>query len=441
LSLKEIQQFLGSNEGLLVYAFLTDEDFFTKTVVNQLFVVTKSAIKLHQLKINREELEGDIKTIRSALDARRGLQPFPLETAHKLFQKLLEPALPELEGVTHLLIVKDGPLQSIPFALLTTKPPESGVAAIAEAEHGDEELIATRGSWGKKKAKLKKKTVKQAVPLESYRDAPWLINKFAVSTLPAVSSLRALRRNSKASRADLPFIGIGDPVLAGHAGSVENATPSSLFRGALANVTEVRGLASLPDTADELATVAKTLGAGEDSLYLRERATETEVKSAPLKRARVVSFATHGLISGELKGLAEPALVLTPPETATEQDDGLLTVSEVAQLKLDADWVVLSACNTASADGKTGSEGLSGLAKSFFYAGSRALLVSHWPVVSEAAKELTVGTFSHMKKAGEVGRAEALRRSMRDMIARKDNPRFAHPLYWAPFVVVGEGGL
>ena len=187
--------------------------------------------------------------------------------------------------------------------------------------------------------------------------------------------------------------------------------------------------------------MAKTLGAGEDSLYLRERATETAVKSAPLKRARVISFATHGLISGELKGLAEPALVLTPPEIATEQDDGLLTVSEVAQLKLDADWVVLSACNTASADGKTGSEGLSGLAKSFFYAGSRALLVSHWPVVSEAAKELTVGTFNHMKKAGGVGRAEALRRSMRDMIARKDNPRFAHPLYWAPFVVVGEGGL
>ena len=230
-------------------------------------------------------------------------------------------------------------------------------------------------------------------------------------------------------------------MLAGHAGSGESATASSLFRGALANVTEVRGLASLPDTADELATVAKTLGAGEDSLYLRERATETAVKSAPLKRARVISFATHGLISGELKGLAEPALVLTPPETATEQDDGLLTVSEVAQLKLDADWVVLSACNTASADGKTGSEGLSGLAKSFFYAGSRALLVSHWPVVSEAAKELTVGTFNHMKKAGGVGRAEALRRSMRDMIARKDNPRFAHPLYWAPFVVVGEGGL
>jgi len=89
----------------------------------------------------------------------------------------------------------------------------------------------------------------------------------------------------------------------------------------------------------------------------------------------------HAAIAGELKGLAEPAIVLTPPETPTEQDDGLVTASEVAHdVKLDADWVVLSACNTAAADGAPRAEGLSGLAKAFFYAGARSLLVSHWPV-------------------------------------------------------------
>ena len=100
---------------------------------------------------------------------------------------------------------------------------------------------------------------------------------------------------------------------------------------------------------------------------------------------RVLAFATHGLVSGELSGLGEPALVFTPPETGTEADDGLLTASEIATLELDADWVILSACNTAAADGTPGAEGLSGMAKAFFYAGARALLVSHWAVNSEAA--------------------------------------------------------
>ena len=99
-----------------------------------------------------------------------------------------------------------------------------------------------------------------------------------------------------------------------------------------------------------------------------------------------MALATHGLVAGELAGVSEPALVLTPPAEGTEADDGLLTASEVAQLKFDADWVILSACNTAATDGTPGARGLSGQAKVFFYAGSRALLVSHWPVVSDAVR-------------------------------------------------------
>ena len=87
--------------------------------------------------------------------------------------------------------------------------------------------------------------------------------------------------------------------------------------------------------------------------------------------------ATHGLLANESQDVAqaaaEPALLLTPPQRASEEDDGLLTASEVAQLKLDADWVIMSACNTAAGD-KLDTEALSGLARAFFYAGSRALL-------------------------------------------------------------------
>ena len=168
--------------------------------------------------------------------------------------------------------------------------------------------------------------------------------------------------------------------------------------------------------------------------------TETRVRTMDLSGYRILAFATHGLVSGELKGLAEPALVFTPPETGTEDDDGLLTASEIATLELDADWVILSACNTAAADGTPGAEGLSGMAKAFFYAGARALLVSHWAVNSEAAVAITTGMLDAMANDTSIGRAEALRRSMLAMMDTEGKDYFAHPMFWAPFVVVGEGG-
>ena len=164
------------------------------------------------------------------------------------------------------------------------------------------------------------------------------------------------------------------------------------------------------------------------------------VRAANLSDYRVLAFAAHRLVAGDLVGLAEPALVLTPPETGSEEDDGLLTASEVATLKLDAEWVILSACNTAAADGKPGADGLSGLANVFCYAGSRALLVSHWPVVSEAAVKLTTAMLKYAADHPEAGRAEALRYSMLALMEYDAKPQFAHPLFWAPFVVVGEGG-
>ncbi|NLA68184.1 MAG: CHAT domain-containing protein, partial [Gammaproteobacteria bacterium] len=151
----------------------------------------------------------------------------------------------------------------------------------------------------------------------------------------------------------------------------------------------------------------------------------------------VLAFATHGLLSGELPGLAEPALVLPPPDIATPEDDGLLTASEVAALKLSADWVLLSACNTAGSDGQPGAEGLSGLARAFLYAGARSILVSHWPVRDDAAARLTADAMAALGSG--VGRSEALRRAMLRLMEDERDLSLAHPASWAPFVVVGEG--
>src|SRR5262249_48220046 len=136
-----------------------------------------------------------------------------------------------------------------------------------------------------------------------------------------------------------------------------------------------QALPRLADTADELKAVAQKLGAPASDIHLRAAASETAVKRAALADYRIVYFATHGLVAGDVKGLAEPSLALSIPVQPTNDDDGLLTASEIALLKLNADWVVLSACNTIAGD-KPGAEALSGLARAFFYAGARALLVS-----------------------------------------------------------------
>jgi len=357
--------------------------------------------------------------------------PFDLARAHELYA-LLFGGIEDLVRDKHLLIVPPAALAGLPIHVLVTARP-------APAADG-----------------------------ERYAGAAWLARRNAVTVLPAAASLSALRRLARASAASAPFIGFGNPLLTGPEGrdrsawerqACRAAPPSRqmasrgaarsiprFFRGGLANVEEVRSLDPLPETADELCAVARSTGAGEAAVHLGQAATEAAVKTlsgnGELARARIVHFATHGLLAGETEMLAaaraEPALVLTPPAQASEEDDGLLAASEIAQLKLDADWVVLSACNTAAGDSdKPGAEALSGLARAFFYAGARALLVSHWAVNSQATVDLVTGTFEALRAAPAIGRAEALRRSMLVLVGRGGD--HAHPATWAPFVVVGEG--
>ncbi len=209
-----------------------------------------------------------------------------------------------------------------------------------------------------------------------------------------------------------------------------------------AAVSRYAEIPPLPETADELRSIAGALRANQAAdLKLGAAATRESVLAASesglLARKRVVAFATHGLMAGDLPQLTQPALALA----ATGQEGKnplapLLTLQDVMSLKLDADWVILSACNTAASDGSA-AEALSGLARGFFYAGARTVLATHWAVESESAKLLTTATFAHYANHPTARKSESLRQAMLGVMAM---PGFEHPAYWAPYALVGDGG-
>ncbi|HWB44306.1 MAG TPA: CHAT domain-containing tetratricopeptide repeat protein [Hyphomicrobiaceae bacterium] len=378
--------------------------------------------------------------------------PFDAARASGLYQALLGPVEDHIKG-KRLLIVPSGALTSLPFGVLVTKP------------------------------------VTRPIPekLADYRNISWLGTQQAISVLPSVASLKALRQFAKASTARNPYLGIGNPLLEGdsndtglHAYYQEQAqaarakrcsTPAPRHRVAAlrglrrsapvakavspssthADIEDVRHWTPLPETADELCTVGRRLGAPASDVLIGAQATESRIKdmsaSGALAGYRIVHFATHGALTGQVQGSSEPGLILTPPRKGTsdakalERDDGFLAASEIATLKLDADWVILSACNTAGGSGAAdsgGAEALSGMARAFFYSGARALLVSHWEVGSDAAVKITTRAFAELAAKPGLSRAGALELSMRDLMENGE-PEDAHPSEWAPLVVVGEG--
>jgi CHAT domain-containing protein len=260
-----------------------------------------------------------------------------------------------------------------------------------------------------------------------------------LSVLPSVAALRDLRAAARPSAAPRSFIGFGDPLFTGTTADRRGLAviATKCREGEPADPTEIRALPRLPETAQELSAIGRALGAGADAVVLGAATTESRVRQADLSQYRTIAFATHAVLPGELRCRSEPSLVLTPPATPTAADDGLLEASEVAQLRLDADWVVLSACNTAGPDGSLGGESLSGLARAFFYAGARALLVSHWAVASQPTVALTTGVFAAWARNPARGRSEALRQGQ---LALLGDASTAHPFFWAPFTLVGDGG-
>ena len=211
----------------------------------------------------------------------------------------------------------------------------------------------------------------------------------------------------------------------------------------------INNLNRLPDTSAEVIDIAEALRANpNEDVFLGRQASEQRVKSMDLSDRKVIAFATHALVPGDLDGLDQPALALSAPSIAGDNEDGLLTMEEILRLKLNADWVVLSACNTGAAEGK-GAEAISGLGRAFFYAGTRAILVSMWPVETTSARELTTGLFRYQQAEQTLSRARALQKSvlalidgpgLKDPASGKIAASYAHPLFWAPFIMVGESG-
>jgi tetratricopeptide (TPR) repeat protein len=402
----EVQSQLRPDEALVLFLDTPEQavsvpDVYVLPEETFVWVVTKSGVRWVRSALGTAALQREVAALRCGLDdalwddpgkakwcaeevkAHRrnsgpyqNVLPFELGRAHALYKALLGPFEDLIKG-KHLLIVPSGALTQLPFQVLVTEAPRTAVP-VATAE---------------------------------YRDAAWLGARQAITVLPAVSSLKALRAHAKASRAGKAYLGIGNPLLDGdrndandaaraalartrqactaipieaamaaRAAPVRGGVPRVATRGALADVTAIKRQVPLPETADELCRVAAELKADTGDMRLGARATEPEVRrlsrSGELAKYRVLHFATHGAMAGELDKDREPGLLLTPPEKASPQDDGYLSASEIAALKLDADWVVLSACNTA-AGGASSAEALSGIARAFIYAGTRALLVSH----------------------------------------------------------------
>ncbi len=371
-------------------------------------------------------------------------RPFDPTLAYGLYRLLFGPLEPVLGENTTLLVVGTGPITGIPLAALVTQQPGPG------------DYTAPENLAGLK----------------------WMADKHTIVTLPTLSSLRALRCFGRASDSStrpaacprlppssvkslrakgtrLAFFGVGAPKL-------EGAPLEAGWRSPVPGISKLadedrqidlerlRALAELPGSLLELTRISEVFNQrsrGSAQLLLAEKATEPAVReSLALRSARYVSFATHGLLTGEA-GASEPGLVLTPPEAATPDDDGFLAASNAARLNLSAEFVVLSACNTATNDGTIGAEGLVGLGPAFFYAGARSLLVSHWTVDDSATAYLMQATFGNLdaQLTGDQkpGRAAAFANAMKEMRTlgssqTVDRSAWVHPAFWAAFSFVGE---
>ena len=377
-------------------------------------------VNFHQWPVGEKDGAKLVDKIRKTLDV-AGLgnkaPAFDYADAHTIYKGIFGPIESEMADKKHLIVATSGAFANMPLGVLVRKP------------------------------------VTSPNPL----NAAWLIKDAAISHVPTASGWLSLKRYAKVPSSTQPLIAWGDPVF-------DNKLATQQIAGVIPKNTAVRSVIDtrstlhiglersneesylayskippLPETRDEVVELAKILAADpKQDLILGSDATRQSVlkssASGQLGKKQVVVFATHGLLAGDLPNLNQPALAMA--STANPADSPLLTLEDVLGLKLNADWVVLSACNTAGADGRA-EEALSGLARGFFFAGSRSLLVTHWSVESESAMLLTTHTFAAYKKDPLMRRAEALKQAM---VETMKLPQYAHPAYWAPYALVGEGG-
>lgn len=377
LTLAQTQAALASEEVLVLVA--SGE---ARTTV---FAVTREAVAMDRVETGSRELAGMVARLREGMTPAGSANGagFDLALSHRLHRVVFGGAAGQLaQGKARMLIAANGALSALPFAVL------------AANDAGD------------------------------LRGTDWLVRRHALVTLPSVASVleQAIEpRKRQLSR----FVAVGAPELAAAGGGAGQP-----FRSAnLAR--QVRDLPALPLSAPELTRIGTAVAARSQTILTGAGATEAALRSDMLAGADVIAFATHGLLAGELEGLDEPALAVTPGD----EDDGLLTASEIMRLRLDSDWILLSACNTAAGSG-VDADGLAGLARAFLYAGGRNLLASHWAVRDDSAAALSIGTMQQY--AAGIDPAEALRQAMLSMIEDSEMEGAEQPLLWAPFVFIGR---
>jgi CHAT domain-containing protein len=439
--LATLRQALRPNEALLSIYVTPGGSYVWATGVD-------GALRFHFSPRDRVWVAGMVKRLRDSVDLAGpgGVEQmrFDLAAAAALYQELLAPVAGAWEQADTLLVVANEALGQIPFSLLPTANVAPG-----KAEAG--------------------------LPLAQFRQTPWLARKLAVAYVPSIAALVTLRSLPPIQGQRDPFIGFGDPDFGASAARAangsgasrglrqmrklaisrapqwdENATSADANPAALAALAAAPAtplLMPLPDTRDEILAIGTALAANvQRDTFFGGKASRENVVAADLGHRRVIAFATHGLVAGDLPGLDQPALALAP-QLGKGIDDGLLKLEDILKLSLQADLVVLSACNTAAADGN-GAEAVSGLGRGFFYAGARAVLATHWPVETVSARQLVTHLFQRYAADGKLTRAQALRQAMLEMIDHgvsldqrgKAEYSYAHPAFWAPYALYGDPG-
>ena len=400
LPAREFQRRLQPNEALLA-TVVTPQDLYV-------WAVTPTGVAFARRPVGERVVGALVQRLRAGLVPGSGngatkLPPFDAAAAHELHQLVFAPVAAALKGVTSIVWYGHGPLGAVPPAVLVSAPPAKPTLTTPA------EFAATK----------------------------FLVDQYAFSAL-ADLSLFVWHRDQARRAAEQRFLGVGAPLLS--AEELAGAPRSRSYE--LAGALDGKALAELPklaESVDEMKAIAGLVGEANSTLWLGPEAREDRFKADGLRGYRTIALATHGFLADEVQGVREPSLMLALAPGATDRFDGILTATEIAGLTLDADLVILSACNTAAADGRPRAETFTGLTQAFFTAGARSLMVSHWPVMSGAAVQLSVGT---MERA--VQRGEPLARSLQQAMqaTRRDgagNPMEAHPSYWGPFVIVGDG--
>ena len=425
ISVEAARGLLRENERLLS-VYIGDRRTFVWNIPKS------GAIGMHVVERSRNDIGQLIHDVRTGLDPRgivslADIPDFDVAAGNKLFNLLFAESAENWQDGETLIYVPHAALGTLPLAVLPMSVTTPNL---------------------------------EATPLFSgYRNVDWIINTFDIATLPSVSSLRFLRGMVRKPKPQLSFAGFGDPIFSdsGLKKTPESSSRAATLRGApdftfraspqttLLHSAKLGDLPQLPDTGYEIRELALVLGADPSrDIYLGASASEESVKSAPLEKYKVLAFATHGLVSGDLDGLRQPALAMSSPKVTESDEDGLLTMDEIMALRLDADWIILSACNTGAADG-SGAEAISGLGGAFFYAGARAMLVTYWPVETTSARLLTTDLFKRQIVDPTLSKSEAAGQSYRYLINHSgfktaENQMvfsYSHPIFWGAFGLIG----